>query len=139
MHIPERIAKYGIDSRRRFMTVSSFFESCHYVSNDSAGDDLLRVMMDDELARDFEKRVMLPSFRPPQVPTRSYDAVTQDGRRPVTLNYRFDLSALLRMDRAPEGFRESPILLCMDYQVDAVQKILGGAVEVRAITERIPT
>ena len=60
--------------------------------------------------------------------------MTKDGRRPVTLNYQCDLLALLNMDLAPYGFKESPILICLDYQTDAIQSILGPMVEVRSVS-----
>ena len=40
------------------------------------------------------------------------------------------------LDNAPKGFSQSPILLCYDYQVPAMQKIIGPKVEVRAINEK---
>lgn len=135
----ELIARHGFNGRGSYLTVSDHFDSCHFITNNSSGDELLRVIVNRDLARDFEQRVMTGRFRPPDIPTRSYDAVTPDGRQAVTLNYQYDLSALLRFDPAPYGFSENPILLCLDYQVASMQKIVGGAVEVRAVAEALIT
>jgi len=41
------------------------------------------------------------------------------------------LLALLNTDPAPRGFAYSPILLCFDYQAEAMQSIVGPKIEVR--------
>lgn len=133
------IVRQGLNASSRYLTVQDSFSSCHFITNDSRGDALLRILADEDLAGTFERRVMMDAYLPPPVKTRSYDAVTLDGTRPVSLNYQFDLMALLRFDIAPEGFSQSPIILCLDYQVGAVQRIMGAQVEVRAISERLPT
>ena len=137
MSIPEKITKLGLNAKSKYLTVNDHFASCHFLTNDRAGDSLLRVIADEQLAGDFERRVMIPSFRPPAMPTRSYDAVTLDGSRPVSLNYQFDLKRLIQFDHAPEGFRQSPVILCLDYQTDAIQRIVGSTVEVRAIQKKL--
>ena len=53
---------------------------------------------------------ILSNYRQPETKTREYDAVTKDGRRPVTLNYQCDLLALLNMDLAPTDSKKAQFL-----------------------------
>ncbi|MBP0973931.1 MAG: hypothetical protein J5851_08505, partial [Oscillospiraceae bacterium] len=138
LRVAETIAKQGMDRSSRYLTVSKYYDKCHFITNDSNGDALLRLIINPELATDFEKSIMIPAFLPPPYPTRSYDAVTPDGSRPVILNYQFELSSLILIDTTPDGFSQPPILLCLDYQVDIIQKIVGAMIEVRAIEKEMP-
>ncbi len=137
MHVAQKIFKQGLNSQSRYLSVSDYFSHCHYLTNDKDGDELLRVMINEKLADEFESRVMIPAYREPDHQTRAYDAVTLDGRQAVILNYQFDLLALLRFNSVPEGFKENPIILCLDYQADTIQGMASVQVEVRAIPERL--
>ena len=136
--VAESIASHKINGRSRYFTISDKYGKCHFLSNDENGDALFRLILDSRASAQFEHAVMFDHYLPPEYPTRSYDAVTPDGRRPVILAYQYDLIALLNMDKAPPGFDERPIVLCLDYQVESIQKIVGPNVEVQAIPELIP-
>ena len=104
--------------------VSDAYQNCFFIVNSVQGDELLATIVDPE-KRHEANRNALAGYKPPAVATRDYDAVTQDGQRPVILNYQCDLLALLNINQAPYGFTQSPILLFYDYQVDSVQTIVG--------------
>lgn len=129
-----RIARYGINSKSRYFTVTEEFDSCYYITNDAAGDRLLATIIDPD-KRIAENRRALAGLLPPADYVREYDAVTPDGLRAVILGYQFNLRRLLALENAPKGFSQSPILLCYDYQVQAIQKIAGPLMEVQAINE----
>ena len=114
------------------------FGSCFFVTNDKRGDRLLRLITDERRSAEFGSRILRGEYRPLEKPDRVFDAVTQDGERPVMLAYDLDLLRLRELDPAPPGFREGPIVLCLDYQADAVQKMVGGMAEVRVIREALP-
>ncbi len=139
MRVAEWITRAGFQSRGPYFKLDTRFNNCYFVTDDAAGDDLLRVITFGDLQESFGKTVLADTCRPPDIPTRAYDAVTSDGRRPVILNYQCDLLARAQTDYAPPGFRESPILYCLDYQMGTVQRILGGMIEVRAIEAPLPT
>ena len=137
MKVAEKIAHHRVNTQSRYFTVSDAYQNCFFIVNSVQGDELLATIVDPE-KRHEANRNALAGYKPPAVPTRDYDAVTQDGQRPVILNYQCDLLALLNINQAPYGFTQSPILLCYDYQVDSVQTIVGPLIEVLAINEGEP-
>lgn len=132
MNVAEKIAHYQVNARSRYFTVSDHYQNCFFLVNSALGDMLLSTIIDPD-KRQTENKKALMGFDPPTIATREYDAVTRDGSRPVILNYQCDLLALLNICYAPYGFSESPILLCYDYQVNALQTIVGPLIEVRPI------
>ena len=131
MSIAPKIAKYSVDHRSRYFTVSETYNNCFYVENSARGDFQLRAICDPQWRQDVN-RLALAGFKPPAMPARTYDAVTLDGTRAVILGYQYDLLALLNIDATPDGFEYSPILLCFDYQADTIQAIVGPKIEVRS-------
>ena len=120
--------------RDHYFVVSHDFNSCCYVTNNSDGDALLRLIVNPDLAMKLNRRVLAP-YKPPEVNTREYDAVEASSNRPVILNYTCDLIQILFAGSAPIGFEGGSIMLCFDYQAQVIQRILGPSVEVRPITE----
>ena len=131
LSIAPKIAKYNINHRSRYFTVSDTYNNCFYVENSARGDFQLRAICDPQWQQAVN-RFALSGFKEPPTPARTYDAVTPDGSRAVILGYQFDLLALLNIDATPHGFVYSPILLCFDYQVETVQAIVGPKIEVRS-------
>lgn len=132
METAKKIGKHRVNSRSRYFTVSDTYNNCFYLENSARGDELLNTILDEEKQMQ-ENRMALMGFNPPAVATRAYDALTPDLQRPVILGYQCDLLALLNVDPAIPGFQQSPIILCYDYQVDAIQTIVGPLIEVRSI------
>ncbi len=129
-----KISQQGINAVSRYFSVTDEYDGCFYVTNNEAGDKLLGAIVDPE-KRLAENRRALAGLIPPKDYVREYDAVTPDGTRAVVLGYQFDLQRLILVDNAPHGFSYSPIVLCYDYQVKAMQKIVGPKMEVQAINE----
>lgn len=132
MAVAEKIAHHQVNSRSKYFTVSDNYQNCFFVVNNFQGDALLGILI-DPVKQQSENHKALMEFDPPANMTREYDAVTKDGLRPVILNYQCDLLALLNICYAPYGFKQSPILLCYDYQVTALQTIVGPMIEVRSL------
>lgn len=133
METAKKIGKHPVNSRSRYFTVSDAYNNCFYLENSARGDELLSIILDEE-KQIQENRLALMGFNPPTAATRAYDALSPDRQRPVILGYQCDLLALLNVDPAIPGFRQSPIILCYDYQVDAIQTIVGPLIEVRSIS-----
>lgn len=116
----------------RFFVVSRFYSGCHFITNNSEGDELLSMIIFPEQTAAFNRRVLAP-FQPPEYATREYDAVEVSSNRPVILNYTCDLCLLASANPKPKGLDGRPIMLCFDYQTQTVQDILGPSTEVRPI------
>ncbi len=129
-----RIAKYKADSRSKYFTVSDEYNHCYFLENSHHGDELLKLLINPALKRAVDQSA-LRGFVPPPEWSRTYDAISKDGQRPVVLGYTYDLLKLQDLDGVHRGFTQSPILLCLDYQLDSLQMIVGPKIEVRSIPE----
>ena len=132
------ITKHGINSRSRYFTLSDQPNHCYFLQNSANGDHLLSVLLDPRRKQQINFRA-LHGFDPPGSFSRTHDAITKDGTRPVVLGYDFDLIKLVSFDVVHHGFPQSPILLCFDYQADTLQQIVGPKVEVRTFGEEVHT
>jgi hypothetical protein len=139
MRVAEKITRPGVNVRSKFITLDDEFNNCYFITNDEDGEALLRLITNRRLQESFIRSFMKDTYKPLDTVNRAVDAVTLDGQRPVIFSYECDLLRLASIDLVPIGFEETPIILCLDYQVDAIQNIVGGMVEVRAIQTPIPT
>ena len=138
MHVAIDIAKHGINSRSRYFTLTDQPNHCYFLENSANGDRQLSILLDPLKQQRINNRA-LNGFDPPRSFSRTHDAVTKDGTRPVVLGYNFDLLSLVSFDAVHHGFPQSPILLCFDYQADTLQEIVGPKVEVRTFSEEVST
>ena len=136
MSVAQRLCHGAKPFGNKFFVVSTFFAQCLFLTNNKEGDALLKLILHDELAMEINRAALSP-FRPPQIPTREYDAIETSLDRPVLLNYQCDLLMLSDIHPMPEGFRGSPIMLCFDYQTQVIQRIVGPAIEVRPLESRL--
>lgn len=132
MSVPVKICKSRDGSRSRYFSLSDFFSACYFVTNNREGDALLSTIVNPDRGARIAQ-IALEGTNPPLTKTREYDAVDAVENRPIILNYQCDLMGLTSVNPAPYGFSSGPILLCLDYQVRAMQEILGPMIEVRAM------
>ena len=136
MSVAQRLCHGSKPFGSKYFVVSTFFSQCLFLTNNPDGDALLKAILDDTAAMEISRTALSP-FRQPPIPTREYDAIDTVLDRPVILNYQCDLLLLSGIYSLPEGFHGSPIMLCLDYQVQTIQKIVGPAIEVRPLENRI--
>lgn len=136
MRVSKKLAKVDYSGRSKYYTVSYEANNCFFVENSMRGDRQLAIIVNLNRQRELNQKA-LRNYNPPSSLTRNYDAVTKDGRRPVILCYQFDLLPLVHLFHSPivEGFREPPVILCFDYQVEAIQAIVGPLIAVWPIEE----
>ena len=134
--VAEKLCRSPRPSGDKYFVVSDFFDRCHFVTDDAAGDELLPMIVrpSDYLDR---SRQALASYRPPEPGERLFDAQEETTGRPVFLEYDCDLLTLERLKQQRFGFQEKPIVLCCDFQRDALARILKDTAEVRPIPEEI--
>ena len=128
----KKIARQGINSKSKYLCVTTSFNNFYYVTDNMQGERVLKSIVDPAARKETNDRI-LEGYRVPEQPTRSYDALTPDTAQPVVLSYQFDLLELLLLNTDPFGYPKEPVLLCYDYQVNAIQSIVGPTVEVRII------
>ena len=130
LNLAVKIARYKLNSRSRYFTLSEENDHSYYLENSFYGDELLKILIHPDLRLKVD-RAALQGYEPPPDWVRTCDATAEDGQRPVILGYSFDLLQLHELDGAHNGFPQSPIVLCFEYQRDALQAIAGPKVEVR--------
>ena len=134
MNLITKLCHRPLRNNMHYFVLSDHFERCCFVTNNANGDTLLRILIHPELIQALNV-CALRGCTSPRNPTRAYDAVNIDENRPVILGYTCDLLAFARIDETPDGFEQGPIVLAFDYQVAAIQRIIGPLTEVRAISE----
>ncbi len=78
-------------------------------------------------------RQALASYRLPRPGERIIDAEEELTARPVFLNYGCDLQLLEALRQRSYGFQKKPVVLCFDYQCQAMTSFLQDTAEVCAI------
>lgn len=136
IRVSAKLAKQSNRKENSYFTLSDHTNNCFFVVNNEDGDKLLSLIIHMKQQNKLNQQI-LTDYDPPVNTTRKYDAVTKDGQRPVILSYLFDLQELVGIDGVIDGFPEAPLILCFDYQVSAIQAIVGPLIAVRPIEEAI--
>ena len=132
LNVAVRIAGYKINSRSRYFTLSDQYEHCFFLENSRHGDQLLGILIHPEIRQKVDRKA-LQGYDPPPKWTRYCDGLSKEDGRPVILGYHFDLLRLQDLDGSHAGYEESPIVLCFDYQREAIQSIATPLIEVRPL------
>ena len=131
MSVAEKLCHSPRVKGDKYFVVSDFFENCFFATNDTAGDRLLPRVIRPLSFLGFDRQVLAP-YLPPRSGDRICDAAEAHTGRPVILNHSCDLLLLEQLRQQSYGFQAKPIVLCHDYQKEAMQDILGDSAEVRA-------
>ena len=132
MSVAEKLCRSPSINGDRYFVVSDFFDNCYFVTNDAAGDALLPMILRPTGFLDFNRHA-LAGYQPPESYKRIIDAVEPLTGRPVFLGYGCDLQLLDSLRQQRYCFQKKPIVLCFDYQREAMESILQDTAEVRAI------
>lgn len=132
MSVAQRLCHSAKAFGNKYFVVSTFFAQCLFLTNNHEGDALLALILNPQKALEFNRAILAP-FQPPTIPSREYDAIDVQRISPVILNYQCDLLRLSDIRPMPSGFRGEPIMLCLDYQAQTIQRIVGPVIEVRPV------
>ena len=132
MSVAEKLCRSPRLKGDKYFVVSDFFENCFFLTNDAAGDRLFPMTIRPLSFLDFDRQA-LASYLPPRTVERISDAEEAHTGRPVILNHSCDLLLLEQLRQQRHGFQKKPIVLCHDYQREAMESILQDTAEVRTI------
>lgn len=132
MLVALKLSKPQTKRTRTYFSVSHFFDGCYFVTDNAQGDDLLRLIIHREDQIQLNQSI-LKDLAEPKQPTRDYDAVDTATGQPVILGYLCDLMQLQNINATPYGFTQEPRILCFDYQIKAIQQIVGPMLQVTPI------
>lgn len=134
MSVAVKLGRPRIRNAKNYFTVSDFYDSCFFLTDDANGESLLTLLIHPELQHRINRQI-LSHYQLPKSFTRDYDAVDPTNNQPIILGYLCDLQRLININEAPYGFQMEPAVLCFDYQVNAIQKIVGPMIQVSSIPE----
>ncbi len=134
MSVAVKLGRPRLRNVKNYFTISDFYDSCYFLTDDENGEFLLNLLVSPEKQQRFNRQI-LSHYQLPMQFTRDYDAVDPTINQPIILGYSCDLQRLVNINEAPYGFQLEPAVLCFDYQVNAIQKIVGPMVQVTSIPE----
>ena len=119
-------------SEREYFLFGEGYAHFYFITNDYYGETLLWILYNPEVAVQLHT-LLLQSFRPPQRDTAiENDAVTEDGT-PVLFACQPDLPKLYRFYAALELHKRSGIIVCFDFQEDALQPLCSSRIKLQTI------
>jgi len=134
MSVAVKLSRPRLRNVKNYFSISDFYDSCYFITDDENGEYLLDLLVHPEKQKKLNRQILAP-YQLPSGFTRDYDAVDPNVHQPVILGYLCDLQRLININETPYGFQIVPVVICFDYQVAAIQKIVGPTVQVNSIPE----
>ena len=108
------------------------YEHFYFITNDYYGEALLWMLCNPDATKQFHA-LLLQSFCPsPKDSAIENDAVTEDGTL-ILFAYQPDLPKLYRFYAALELHKRSGIIVCFDFQEDALRPFCGSRIKLQTI------
>lgn len=118
---------------RTYFVFDGNYDHFFYVPNDHAGEVMLKLLCSEALAADLE-RILLENLWPRQPGSViENDATTGDGE-PVLFAYLLDLPRILRFDNALSLQSRRGVIICFDFQLDALKQFCSQHVSFETIS-----
>ena len=119
-------------SEKEYFLFGEGYEHLYFITNDYYGEALLWMLCNPDATKQFHA-LLLQSFCPsPKDSAIENDAVTEDGT-PILFAYQPDLPKLYRFYAALELHKRSGIIVCFDFQEDALRPFCGSRIKLQTI------
>lgn len=119
-------------SEKEYFLFGESYEHFYFITNDYYGEALLWMLCNPDATKQFHA-LLLQSFCPsPKDSAIENDAVTEDGT-PILFAYQPDLPKLYRFYAALELHKRSGIIVCFDFQEDALRPFCGSRIKLQTI------
>ena len=122
----------GDKASRNYFVLDGSFEHFYYLTSDHYGEVMLRLLCDRAFRATMDSILMedlLPWDR--QCPVE-HDALDPEGT-PVLFAYLGDMPRIRRFDTALELYERNGILICFDFQEDALRRACGRRIHFQCI------
>ncbi len=118
--------------RKHYFILDDNYENFYYITNDRAGETVLRLLCDPALTDELDDILTedLYPARPGYIIEN--DGMTEDDR-PVLLAYTCDLKRIRKFVSALDLHEKYGVLICFDFQADALRRICGERVELQTL------
>ena len=119
-------------SEKEYFLFGEGYEHFYFITNDYYGEALLWMLCNPDATKQFHA-LLLQSFCPsPKDSAIENDAVTEDGM-PILFAYQPDLPKLYRFYAALELHKRSGIIVCFNFQEDALRPFCGSRIKLQTI------
>ena len=106
------------------------YEHFYFLTNDFYGETLLRLLCRPEIIRQTDA-ALLQEFQPPLPNSRLECDAVDDSGSPVLFCYLPDIPRLYRFVSALNLLNSTGILVCFDFQADALRPLCGDNIELQ--------
>lgn len=117
---------------KQYFILDGNYEDFYYITNDSKGEKLLRLLCDKELTKLLEKILLTDLYESDSASTLENDAFDENGN-PVLFGYFCNLPRIQRFDTALRLQNKSGTLICFDFQCEAISRYCGEQVNFQTI------
>ena len=108
------------------------YEHFYFLTNDSYGEALLQMLCLPEIVEQVNA-ILRQELQPPSSGSHfEHDALTDSGA-PVLFSYLPDIPRLFRFISAINFLKYSGIIVCFDFQADALRPLCGDNIELQII------
>ena len=108
------------------------YEHFYFLTNNSYGETLLQLLCHPEIIRRVDT-ALRQEFQPPPPNSRLERDAINDSGAPVLFCYLPDISRLYRFVSALDLLNITGILVCFDFQSDALRPLCGDNIELQII------
>ena len=118
--------------RRDHFLLNDGYEHFYFLTNDSYGETLLQLLCHPETIRQVDAE-LLQEFQPSLPNSRLECDAVDDSGAPVLFCYLPDIPRLYRFISALDLLNGTGILVCFDFQADALRPLCGDNIELQII------
>lgn len=122
----------GDAGTRNYFVLDGSFEHFYYLTSDHYGEVMLRLLFDKELKATLDTILSEDLLSQDRHCPVEHDALDMEGR-PVLFAYLGDMPRIRRFDTALELHQRSGILICFDFQENALRHACGQRVQFQCI------
>ncbi len=118
--------------KKSLFLLDTSFEHFHYISNDSYGEGLLKLLTNPQMMERLNRLLLSDQdSQSAEIPIE-HDAVAGDGT-PTLLAYDFDMQRINRFNTGLNIFGLSGNLICFDFQVPCLKEYLTARIRFSSI------
>lgn len=135
MDILRTLLERAQTGRRDHFLLHDGYEHFYFLTNDFYGETLLRLLCSPESIAQLDA-LLQQDFQPLSSGSRfEHDALTDSGA-PVLFSYLPDIPRLFRFISAINFLKYSGVIVCFDFQADALRPLCGDSIELQIINFR---
>lgn len=119
--------------RRNYFILDGNYDRFHYIPNSHAGEVILKLLCDRRKTAELDEILsenLLPCQRGSVLEN---DGINQEGQ-PVLFAYGMDLPRILRFHHALELQDKTGVMICFDFQAEALRRFCGPRVSLETIS-----